>query len=66
MKKGKWFFRISVCESKDTYSVMVSFWNMYKRDKMYVRFFSTNEATVAFTELLVAGKYDKELDSTED
>lgn len=68
-QKGKWFFKVSTLESfspEETYSVMVSLWNMYKRERMYIRFFVTNEDAAAFVDECVAGKYGDELEPSTD
>lgn len=67
VKRGKWFFKVSTLESPDSnhYSIMVNLWNMYKRDKMYIRFFKSNEEAAAFIDECAAGKYGDELETSD-
>lgn len=68
LQRGKWFFRVSVCEyeKSDAYSVMITLWNLYQRNRMYIRFFTTNEDAAAFVDECVAGKYGDSLEPTEE
>lgn len=66
MKRGKWFFRASVCESIDTYSIMLSLWNIYARDTLHIRFFSSNEEAALFVNDCVSGKFGDTLEQTKD
>lgn len=62
VKRGKWVFRASVYQDDDIYSIMLIIYNMRYRDKLFFRYFTTDEQAATFVDECASGKYGDILD----